>query len=220
MVSLVKKMIGRQAEKKEVLTSVNSTLTAAAQANVILLNGIAEGTDYTQRVGRSATHQYIEVNIGIYSTVIGEATATQVGDFGFWALVYDRQPNGAQAAFTDMFDDSLGLGAVGTDFRITSTNQDRFKILCREEWSVGANNVGAVASASGAVPYHIKKFVDLSKAKGQDARGKYSGTGGSITAIDEGSILFVCASALANLSAGVGAETKVLGQCKYRFTDM
>lgn len=211
--AMVKKAIGRVAEAKEILQDLGNTFNAT-QTYVALLNGVAEGTDYTNRVGRSVNHKYVEVSIGIINSLANTATATvSSGDYGFWSIVYDRQPNGALAAFSDIFD-----GANGLAHRVTSKNQDRFKIIAREEWAVGGNfqPITAGVGGSGAQPYHIRRFIDLSKLKGNDAKAKYQGTSAAITDIDEGALLFVAASSLTT-----AADNSVMVvNIKYRFTDM
>lgn len=209
--AMVRKAIGRVAEAKENLDDFNTTFNAA-QTAVVLLNGVAEGTDYNQRIGRSMTHKYVEVSIGMHS--IGATTNTAYpGDYGFWAIVLDRQPNGALAVFGDIFD-----GANGLAHRVTSKNQDRFLIIAREEWAVGGNftPVAATIGASGAVPYHMRRFVDLSKLKNKDRSTKFQNTSNGIADIDEGALLFVAASTLST------AASNVLLNCntKYRFTDV
>lgn len=221
IVRLIKKVIQGEAEKKEVLTSVSATATGT-QSFITLLNGIAQGTTALTRVGDEVTHCYIEISIGITNFVDTNAVAAALiqGDYGFWAIVLDRQPNGATPAYTDIFDNSLGVG-TGTDFRITTTYQDRFKILSRNEWSVGCAGIdnGTATFVSGAQPYHIKEYVDLSKlgiSNPLDQKANYSNTGATIASIDSGAIFFVWASTNTNADN----NTTLKGQCKYRFSDI
>lgn len=215
LASFIKQVVKGTAEKKEILTSLASTLNTT-QNNVILLNGVAEGTDYNQRVGREVTHNYIEVNIVISSNAASGSGLP--GDCGFWAIILDRQPAGSLPAFNTMFDDSLSIGQ-GLDFRITSTNQDRFKIISRNEWSCGNTGsfTASVQGGSGAQPYHVKEFIDLSKIKGRDSTTNFNATSAAIGSIDSGCLYFVVASTFG--STGNLVST-VVGAAKYRFTDV
>lgn len=208
---MVRRAIGSACEAKEVLNQFNFTFNATTNITQAL-NLIAEGNDYNARIGRSITHKYLEISLGI----INQPTTTNVtgtGDYGRWAIVLDRQPNGALATFNVIFDSATGLGN-----RITSINQDRFKIIASEEFSVatvfspGAAGVGA----SGAAPYHIRRYVDLSKLKGQDARTKFQGSTANITDVDEGVLLFCMGTTLSTATL----NTLLNANIKYRFTDM
>lgn len=217
LANFVKAVIRNDAEKKEALTGLTNTLTAT-QSAVTLVSGIAQGTTGITRVGLEVTHAYLEVTLTIYNQVTSVGAIPIGGDAGFWALVLDRQPNGAAPTFAQIFDDSVG-GQSGNDFRITTTNQDRFKILKREEWSIGcagALSAGAGATYSGAAPYHCKEFIDMSKAKGFDSKANFSGSGSSIASIDSGAIFFCIAGSLCDADN----NTVYVGQVKYRFTDL
>lgn len=216
----VQRAIRSEAERKEILASVGVTLTAT-QSLVQLINGIGAGTSYNQRVGLEVTHCYVEIDLGIFNQTVVN-TSSNSGDFGFWAVVLDRQPNGATPAFGDIFDDSLAIGHQGTDFRITTTNQDRFKVVSRNEWAVGfSGNItaGNYTQQTGASPYHVKEFIDLSKlwmTDSKDQKANYSGTASNVTAIDSGALWFVVASS----QSTANVNTIVVGQFKYRFVDV
>lgn len=217
----VKRILRNDAESKEVLTSVsflaNATRTNCTATSPTLLNGMAQGLTGTTRVGLEVTHAYLEVDLMIYNNLIDSNTGPLVGDAGFWAIVLDRQPN-STATFATMFDNSLAIGE-GTDFRITTTNQDRFKIVSRNEWSVGCAgtfNAGVPVIVSGAQPYHVKEYIDLSKMHGLDQKTNYLDNGGTIVSIDSGALYFVFAST----TSDANNNTQCLGQAKYRFKDI
>lgn len=203
---MVRRAIGSAAESKEVLNAFANTFNAT-QTYVKCLNLVAEGNDYNTRIGRSINHKYIECDVALYCQTSGSGN---VGDFGFWAIVIDRQPQGSLASFSDIFDGSNGIA-----HRVTNQNQDRFKILAREEYAVGGNASSATATA-GAVPYHLRRYIDLSRLKGTDAKTKFQGTGGTISDIDGVAILFVAASYLTTAAV----NTLLFANVKYRFTDL
>lgn len=219
-VATVKKLIQGAAEKKEILTDIGSTLNAT-QTNVIAVNLIGQGDTVLLRTGVAVQHSYIEVDLGMYNTA-GTSTAVNfIGDWGFWAIVLDRQPNKALAAYGNIFDNTIA-GSLGNNFRLTTDYQDRFRVIAREEYAIGCSymtDAAAVAGGSGAVPYHIKRYIDLSqlgKTNPLDQRTTFVGAGATIAAINSGALLFVVASALSTANN----NTTVVGQVKWRFTDI
>lgn len=218
LANFIKAVVQGQAEKKEAFFTLASTL-AATQTAVVLINGIAQGNTEITRIGDEVKHAYVEINLFISNLVTANTAGPFTGDCGFWAVVLDRQPNGALAAFGDMFDTSIA-GSAGLDFRITTKNQNRFKIISRNEWCVGCSQVDNAAQGlfvTGAQPYHIKEFIDLSKLQGEDKSVHFNvGTTNAITAIDTGALLFVVAAT----TSDADNITTVIGQSKYRFTDI
>ena len=208
--SLVKKALARVAEKKE----LNTDAAAFAMYNaggtpnttgslIFLLNPVVEGTDYNNRVGLSITHKYLNVSVSI--------TQSGFQDWGFYAIVLDRQPNGALPLGSDIYDNSsTPYSNLGYASRNTHLWSDRFQVVMHQDFKVGANS-------GGAEPWFMRHYVDLSKLRGRDARTKFSGTGGSIGNISEGSLLFFISTG-ANNNAG-GASVVNVGT-KYRFTDV
>lgn len=195
------------AESKEVLTALSvvgqATVTAAG-AYVVLINSSTQGAEYNQHVGRQATHKYVEVDV----TIANDGGATPKGDAGFWSIILDRQPNGALAAYSDMYDGSV-VAVAGNMFRNTQTNQERFKVIAHEEFAVGP-------AVTGSIPYRCHRYIDLSKLSGGDEKLSLNATGGGIATIDHGALLFTWGT---TLSTATNTST-LTGQSKYRFTDM
>lgn len=216
LANFIKAVVQGQAEKKEADTVVSFTMNAT-QSNVQLISGCSQGTTGSNHVGDEIKHMYVEVDLSISNSVVAtNSTGPFAGDTGFWAIVLDRQPDGALAAFTDIFDANV---TPGTAFRVTTKNQERFKILSRNEWAVGCSGatLGGTAVITGAMPYHIKEFIDLSKLRGNDAEQHFNaGTTGAITAIDSNCLLFV----IGGSTSDADNTTVMIGQTKYRFTDI
>jgi len=213
MVNLVKKVIQQQAEKKEVAVANMSGTLNATQSYLNLLSGVAQGTTHLTRVGDEIRHCYLEINLFIYNT--GTDATVGYGDCGFWAIVLDRGIQGTAPIFTNIFDDSIG-GQQGLDFRSTTNGlEDRFKIIRREEWCIGETQTGGSIGVNPG--YHIKEFIDLSNLGDDDGVQKFnSGSTASSTAIGANAIYFVIASARSSAQN----VTTVVGQAKYRFTDV
>lgn len=97
-------------------------------ATTTLLNGCVEGVDAVNRVGRRINMKSISLRMGI---TITEAPTTANPTYIRYALVYDRQPNGAAPAYSDIFQNITLAGATSSDaFSFPNpTNFDRFTIL-------------------------------------------------------------------------------------------
>lgn len=190
-------------ESKEVITAAATVLYGGTTANgvtVALLNGIAEGLDYNNRIGRKIRAKYVDCSISVETG--------NNGDYGFWAIVLDRQPTGSVPAFTDIFD------TAGTDVGLAPKNtniyQDRFLLLAREEFAIGIN--------TQCPPYHVKRYVSMSKLQGRDATCNFSSSAATIAAINNGAVYIVAAAGDNSSAALTGTTFKFT--TKYRFTDV
>jgi len=87
-------------------------------AGIQLINGTQQGIGRSQRIGGRIQMRSIECK-GVFYTGVGTTIA-----FGRWAIVYDKQPNGALPAFTDIYET---VGDTTTLREIT--NKPRFWVL-------------------------------------------------------------------------------------------
>lgn len=214
--SAVKAIMTRNSEPKEnSLTGTSSLFGGTAynttSATVNVLNAVAEGSDVSTRIGRKINHKSLSIDMYVSTGSITSTAATVTGatqaDWGFWAIVLDRQPNGNLPNFTDIFDSSGGNPA-GQLFNTTIQNQDRFLIIRRE--TVDVVFLSKV--------HHTKKYIDLSKLKGLDQRATFGGTGSGIGNMNHGSLYLVCAQSNPN-NTGSAFTTSFIWNTKYRFTD-
>lgn len=83
-----------------------------------LVNGIAQGTDYNNRVGRRFLMKKIQINLEINPGV-----AQTVAEQGRVLVVYDNQSNGAAPAIGDI------LSISSTTSFMNLNNRDRFKVI-------------------------------------------------------------------------------------------
>ena len=174
--------------------------TVGTASTVSLINAIITGTDTNNRIGRKLTHRSCNMKV-----LISQSANCTNGDTGFWAVVLDRQPNGALAAFSDIFDTTPG-STLGLAEKNVKLYQDRFKILAMETWIVGPVGQGD--------PYRKDRWIDLSKLKGPDATANYNGTGGTIADLNNGALLFVSAQ-----NASSSPQVTVAYNANYRYTD-
>lgn len=196
----VKSMIKREEqssrEKKEVDT-VSSDQPVNTGATVYI-NGMAEGTDFNQRVGRSVMHAYLQMDI-----VITLNAANTTGDSGQFGIVLDRQSNGGLASFNQIYD--LTTASAGTAFRNTQLYSDRFKVIKTFEYNL---------SVTGPSQLHVREYIPLYKMlRHLDAETRYLNTTAAIASCATNSLLLVYGSILStNLST-------LNYNIRYRFTD-
>lgn len=167
---------------REELKFVDSVLTATAgqafytAAGVVtLLNGIAEGDDYSARDGRQATMKSVHVR-----TVVSQSVTASSGGACRTMLVWDNAPKGALAAVTDIL-----TAASASAFPLVD-NQQRFTILRDAYLELGGNNNTATqtfASAPGA--QKVDLYVPL------DSVTQFIGTGATIASIQNGALLLL-----------------------------
>lgn len=123
----------------------NSTITAAG--TVTLLNGIGQGTDYTQRIGRQVLLKAINFKIDIRLAGL----TTGAGETVRCLLVYDCQTNAAAPAVTDILNTATPLSPMNLN------NRDRFKVL--KDWIVPleVSQYTAGVLNAGSPMRHVKK---------------------------------------------------------------
>lgn len=115
--------------------------------SVLLLNGIAQGNDYTNRDGRI-------VNLSSFyyrwSLTPNNATSSTQGDSVRILVVYDCQTNGTTPTVATI------LAAVDPHAPMNLNNRDRFKVIMDKQIGMGATTyTGAVLSAGSPM---VKTF--------------------------------------------------------------
>jgi hypothetical protein len=175
---------------------------ATTTASITLLNGVATGTDFTNRIGRKINMKslYLRVQMAPIDQVTSDTHVRML-------VVYDMQPNGAAPAITDV------LNTASTVDHINLNNRDRFKILVDKCVPIGANvNTATQAYSNGKNVYYIKKYLNLNLKGCSEVL--YSGTGSTIASIATGSIYFLYFSGVA-----AGNGTQVTWSSRIRFSD-
>lgn len=193
-------MVDKMGEWKFVDTSIANT-NVSTTPQVTLLNGLAPGTNGSQRIGRKVRFHTIELKL--FS--VSDATTTY--NIVRYALVLDKQANGAAPAFTDIYD-----AATPTALRNIS-NKERFSVL----WDSGL--IKLVGNLTGTISTQ-----QLSEASAQvhEAYKKWSwstqynaGTAGTVADIATNAVYFV---AIGSQVSGTG-DSVVSGQIRLRYTD-
>lgn len=167
-------------ELKFIDTEISAgTLTTAG--TVTFLNGVAQGTDFNNRIGRKTLIKSILWNCGIYPI---PSTTQPAGEFVRMIIFYDTQTNSAAVpAVTDVL-------AVADPFSpMNLNNRDRFHIIWDKKINLNPATYAAGALTAGApMTKYITKYKKCNKEV------VYSGTGGTIGSIQTGSICILTIS--------------------------
>ena len=137
------------AAKDLALTEVGST-----QANaLILLNGIAEGDDNTDRNGRKAKIVSSQLQLSLKpSTFAGDAIDLRV------VLIWDNAPNGALPTWNDVFEPATAA-IEATLARPLVNNSARFTILTDDKGMVSGSSGGTNAQYPKRYAYFTRTCV-------------------------------------------------------------
>jgi len=190
--------------RNELKSVENAAIQAAPLSNstgsVTLINGVATGTDYTDRVGRKIIIKSIYIRMTAYPYTTGTIDNTK-GECLRLMLVMDTQPNGALAAVADILN---GSGDVNAPMNLN--NRDRFKVLYDKQIGFPSftTTSGALVNGSPMLkPIKIYKKCNLEVI--------FNGTGSTIGSIQTGALLVL------QLSAHAAIET--LYTARVRFSD-
>lgn len=183
------KVIDTQVVTAPVLTAGTATL----------LNGVAQGTDFTDRIGRKVNIRSIHLKyyIQAYNSV-----DVPLGDIFRIMLVWDYQTNGALAAVTDILTTADVLSGVNL------TNRDRFKVLYDKRHTMGAIEYSAAAVAGGdSTPKFAQRYIKCNYPM------VFGGTGATVGSIQTGSLILV--TLMSTSATGFASNTRV----RCRFSD-
>lgn len=199
-------MSGRGGEKK-VIDAASFTGNLDTVGTVKALNLCAQGTDYTNRVGRIIQLKSVQLR----GFVMRENASTATSQNGCRVmLVWDSQPNGGAIA---SISDILNNGGTDSTAFMNLTNRDRFKVIRDDFFMLGQVSTTATqAFAFGEGNHVINWYVPL----GPEYQTQFGGTGSTIGDVQHGSLLFVCLGSVTD--AGTVADT-LQYSTRVRFTD-
>lgn len=144
---------GGRGELKYVDVQPGGTAITTAGA-VTLLNGVTQGADINNRIGRKITMK----SILFRGFILPSTTSAPNGDTVRFLLVYDTQPNSpaAIALVTDI------LNSANYYAPLNLSNRDRFRVLCDKYVHMAATTYTAGAlSAGDPVQKSVKFFKKL-----------------------------------------------------------
>lgn len=157
-------------------------------ANLILLNGIAQGTtDYT-RVGSQIYNKQLELRLKVMCTK--SPVAGDTGTTARIAVVWDKQPTGALPTYADIFTCETAAGTAVSDIFSfpNTTNEKRFCILkdYYYEWNVSTKVAGAESET-----VNVNKGISTDTICLNSWATTFSGTTSGIASIATGALYLV-----------------------------
>lgn len=168
--------------------------------SVTLINGVAQGTDSTNRIGR----KYTNVAVQIEGIILPQDTTTAIpGNKCRVMLIHDAQPNGALPAVTDILNASNAAAFMNLD------NRDRFRVLSDTNVSLGGLDTTATMAVAGAPTIH-----NVSVYRRIEIETICDGTTAAIADINSGSLLLLTIGAQVPSSGH-----NLVAAIRVRFTD-
>lgn len=175
-----------------------------------LLNCPAQGSDYTQRIGRRINNKSVYIRGMIVSnSAAGDTAPTSQGpQLCRMLLLVDLQPNGAVPNVTDVLQFATSYSQLNLN------NRDRFKILTDKQIPLGQILISttatqAYASSNGPQQAAIKKFKNL------NFETTFQTSNPSISDVTTGALYLLW---IGSEAAGGGAAT-FNGSVRLRFSD-
>lgn len=152
-----------------------------------LLNGLSQGSDISNRIGRKYMNKSIELRGYFTTQVAAGATAPQAIRV---ALICDNQPTGVAPTLVQIFDTISGTTFKRLDFR------NRFTIIKDKLWTpCGVYETASSTDSSSSPTVHWYKKINLKTVN--------MGTGATISAINSGALYLVT---LGTSAAGAGYD--------------
>lgn len=146
--------------------NIFSSTNAGNTGSTTLLNGIAEGSDDFQRIGKRVHIRWVELKFW--------CTAAN-NDILKLSLVLDKQPNGTGTTASDIYDLTFGSNLA---LALRSTNTAfRYQVLKTDQMTICGGNSVDVAQVNWFVPCNF--YMD------------FNGTGSAISDINTNALYFV-----------------------------
>jgi len=128
-----------------------ASYTADTTGQVQLLNGIASGADYTERIGRKIRMKSLFVR-GICQQ--GDATGVLI-NLARMIIVYDKQTNGSAPVISDILKESNSASQLNLE------NRDRFVVLADMTNYTGALVTTATQTYTGQQAHVVERYIKL-----------------------------------------------------------
>lgn len=204
-------------ELKSVDVTASSNLDQSSDnisGSMLLLNGVAVGTDFFNRTGRKVQLKSVQLK-GQLTLLAGGSDASSESYPIQAAIVYDDQPNGVIPVISDIFQavDSGGSATSASPYTpINLNNRDRFKIL--KDWSIALKPFGA----TGAIATYgdgMHGMRDISFYTKLNLDMIFGGTGATIASIQTGALYFVTYQLQNFTATGVNAFYRIVSRVRY-----
>lgn len=183
-------------------------------ASIGILNGVAEGTSFYNRIGRRITMKSLQIS----GHITQNSGGTPINDtiYARMLVVYDRQNNGTVPVLADILQDVDATGAAASDAfsGLNMNNSDRFKVLMDNRVSViddntsnPADNLVASAASYSNNEMNVKRYIKL-----QGLEAQYNAASAAAASCSTGAIWLLLVAAGSNM-------LKVNLRCRLRYYD-
>lgn len=190
----------RSAVERKVVDTTAAVYQANATGSVTLLNGIATGTDYTNRIGRRVNIVAIQGR-----GLLFPETAALAGPQAVRCLIIeDMQTNGVIATPSDIFNELSPFTFLNLN------NRERFKVHWDKQYVFGSSSTTATQTYS--VPPQTHQFNVYKKV---NIPMVFEGTAATIGSVSSGALYFVT---LGSVVAGT-QDVNVAAAFRVRFID-
>lgn len=172
------------------------TIAVTTTGTVTLINGVATGTDFTDRVGR----KIVMKSVFVRGIVFPDDVIT-LNSLARIMLVYDMQANGAAPIITDILKSATAVANLNLN------NRDRFKILMDKEFAVAKTDNTATQAVSGSPTCHrFKKYTRLNHEV------LFNGTTAAVGSIATGALYLVT---IGTQAAGDAASVTIATRIRF-----
>lgn len=191
---------------------LDSTLAVQPQKNGagLLLNGVAQGTDYTNRLGRKVMWRSLLIRMEIVAKTPASYNLA-AGQMLRILIVLDKQSNGSQPASSDILAD--GGGGIVTTSLTNLQNRERFVIIVDKMVRFPGQyyDGSRLTTVGGGIPPIVFKFF-----KKMMLPTVYNGTGATYGNITTNSLwLFM----ITDYATALATDLAATGSFRMRFTD-
>jgi len=191
-------------------------VTMSSTPTIDMLNGIQEGSSFYNRVGRRIHMKSVAITGQVHITGNGAGTY----EYCRILLIYDRQPNGANPAISDVLLTVDNQGNLSSDpfSGLNMNNAERFLVLRDTRIDIPLNSGAALTQAVAAIndyscKTNIKMYVPLNNL---ETHYKASTNPAVIGDIATGSLLLITLGNVGASTAGFALNFST----RLRFTDV
>lgn len=175
----------------------NFTGVADTTGLATLLNGVATGTDYTNRIGRKTTMKTLVIKgrVNAFDALCNDNLARLL-------VVYDKQSNNSAPVITDVLTASTSIANINLN------NRDRFSILVDKVFYTGSQQNTATQSFSGSPSGHA-----INIYKRLNLECLFSGVDATAASIQTGSIYLFT---IGDQTAGNGSSFSLCTRIRFQ----
>lgn len=166
----------RSPVERKVIETASAFYTLDTTMDIVLVNGVATGTDFTQRIGRKINNVSVQLR-GFFQPTLAAVSNTQTEQVRC-LLIEDSQTNGAAPAAADIFQDP-----ANTNSFMNLNNRERFRVIYDKVLTLAPYNTAIATQNTNNVPsLNVYKKVSVPTV--------YEGTAGTVGSIASGAIFF------------------------------